>query len=89
MAARRIKGVVRPQQAPTRRKPRIQRRREGGASGVEGTSGSIVDLEREAKLGERSGNGEKNVGRCGRRMRSGLRMSSSHSRLRDVSSRIR
>ena len=41
MAARRMKGVVRPQQAPTRRKPRIQRKTEGwGDKG--GVSGSIV-----------------------------------------------
>ena len=59
MAARRMKGVVRPQQAPTRRKPRIQRRREGGASGVEGTSGSIAVLEGEVQSGDRPHKEEK------------------------------
>lgn len=32
-AARRIKGVVRPQARPTRMKPRVKRRREGGEGG--------------------------------------------------------
>lgn len=41
MAARRMKGVVRPQQAPTIRKPRIQRKAEGCGAGV-GVSGSMV-----------------------------------------------
>jgi hypothetical protein len=42
MAARRINGVVRPQQAPTRRKPRIQRKIEGLGSVAGGVLGSMV-----------------------------------------------
>ncbi len=42
MAALRMKGVVRPQAAPTRRKPSVQRRMEGEAGGG-GVSGSMVD----------------------------------------------
>lgn len=33
MAARRMKGVVRPQAKPTRRKPRVERKTEGGEVG--------------------------------------------------------
>jgi hypothetical protein len=42
MAAFRIKGVVRPQHAPTIRKPRIQRKTEGWGSVAMGVSGSIA-----------------------------------------------
>lgn len=38
MAARRMKGVVRPQAKPTRRKPRVERKREGGGVGGGGES---------------------------------------------------
>lgn len=38
MAARRMKGVVRPQAKPTRRKPRVERKREGGEVGGGGES---------------------------------------------------
>jgi hypothetical protein len=42
MAARRMNGVVRPQQAPTMRKPSIHRKTEGWGAGVVGVSGSIA-----------------------------------------------
>lgn len=42
MAARRMKGVVKPQHAPTIKKPRIQRKREGCEAEGVGVSGSIV-----------------------------------------------
>jgi hypothetical protein len=42
MAAFRINGVVRPQHAPTTRKPMIQRKTEGWGSVAMGVSGSIV-----------------------------------------------
>ena len=38
MAARRMKGVVRPQAMPTRRKPSIQRNTEGEGASVVGVS---------------------------------------------------
>jgi hypothetical protein len=50
MAALRMKGVVRPQHAPTRRKPRIQRKREGWGSGEEGTFGSISEKAMEVEV---------------------------------------
>ena len=44
IAARRMKGVVNPQQAPTSRNPRIQRKTEGwGSAATGGVSGSIVE----------------------------------------------
>ena len=46
-AARRMKGVVRPQASPTRRKPRVERKREGGGDDGDGvasiSSGSRVE----------------------------------------------
>lgn len=42
MAALRMKGVVRPQHAPTSRKPRIQRKIDGCGSAPAGVSGPIV-----------------------------------------------
>jgi hypothetical protein len=42
IAAFRIKGVVRPQHAPTIRKPRIQRKTDGCGSLAAGVSGPIV-----------------------------------------------
>lgn len=44
MAARRMKGVEKPQARPTRRKPRVQRRGDG-AGGGRGASASIVGSE--------------------------------------------
>ena len=38
MAARRMKGVVRPQAKPTRRKPRVERKRESAEVGGGGES---------------------------------------------------
>lgn len=43
MAAFRMKGVVRPQQAPTIKKPKIQRKMDGCGSLCMGESGSIVE----------------------------------------------
>lgn len=37
-----MKGVVRPQAMPTRRKPRVSRNREGGLGGGTGSGESIV-----------------------------------------------
>ena len=44
MAAFRMKGVVRPQHAPTIRNPRIQRKTDGRASMGVGESGSMVTV---------------------------------------------
>lgn len=41
MAARRMKGVVRPQAKPTRRKPRVKRKSEGEEVGGGGGEGFI------------------------------------------------
>jgi hypothetical protein len=43
IAARRMKGVVSPQHAPTKRNPRIQRKMDGCGSSVRGGFGSIID----------------------------------------------
>ena len=47
-AARRMKGVVRPQARPTRRKPRVQLKIEGEGGGVEVSGEAIVLCERVA-----------------------------------------